>query len=74
MERIPVFILSKYGDNCVMTFEEALKRLGEISEQMENPDITLKSAVELYSEAGELTEICKKNIEEAKLALEKIEQ
>ena len=41
---------------------------------MENPDITLKSAVELYSEANELTEICKKNIEEAKLALEKREQ
>ncbi len=41
---------------------------------MENPDITLKSAVELYSEANELTEICEKNIEEAKLALEKIEQ
>lgn len=57
-----------------MTFEEALNRLKEISEQMENPDITLKSAVELYSEANKLTEICKKNIDEAKLALEKIEQ
>ena len=57
-----------------MSFEEALNRLREISEQMENPDITLKSAVELYSEANKLTEICKKSIEEAKLALEKIEQ
>lgn len=57
-----------------MTFEEALKRLNEISEQMENPDITLRNAVELYSEANKLTEICSKSIEEAKLALEKIEQ
>ena len=57
-----------------MTFEEALNRLTEISQEMENPDITLKSAVELYSEANKLTEICKKSIEEAKLTLEKIEQ
>ena len=57
-----------------MTFEEALKRLNEISERMETPDITLKSAVELYSEANKLTEICGKSIEEARLELEKIEQ
>lgn len=57
-----------------MTFEEALKRLNEISELMENPDITLKNAVELYAEANKLTDICNKSIEEAKLALEKIEQ
>ncbi len=57
-----------------MTFEEAIKRLEEISKQMENPEITLKNAVELYSEANKLTEICNKNIEEAKIALEKIEE
>ncbi|MCM1054909.1 MAG: exodeoxyribonuclease VII small subunit [Bacteroides sp.] len=57
-----------------MTFEEALKRLNEISELMEDPNITLKNAVELYSEADKLTEICNKSIKDAKLALEKIEQ
>lgn len=56
-----------------MTFEEALKRLNEISELMENPEITLKNAVELYEEANKLVEICNKNINEAKIALEKIE-
>lgn len=56
-----------------MTFEEALKRLNEISELMENPEITLKNAVELYEEANKLVEICNKNISEAKIALEKIE-
>ncbi len=40
-----------------MTFEEALKRLNEISGLMENPDITLKNAVELYSEANKLVDI-----------------
>ncbi len=57
-----------------MTFEEALERLKEISELMENPEITLKNAVELYSEADKLTEVCKKNIDEAKLSLEKLEK
>lgn len=57
-----------------MTFEEALNRLKEISELMENPDITLKNAVELYEEADKLTDVCKKSIEEAKLSLEKLEK
>lgn len=56
-----------------MTFEEALKRLNEISQLMENPDITLKNAAELYAEANKLTGICKENIEQAKLSLETLE-
>ena len=57
-----------------MTFESALDRLNEISKTMENPDITLKNAVELYSEAKELVAFCNKSIDEAKLSLEKIDQ
>lgn len=55
-----------------MTFEEALKRLNEISKEMENPEITLKNAVELYSEASELIGICRSGLDEAKLMLEKV--
>lgn len=57
-----------------MTFESALERLTEISKTMENPDITLNNAVELYSEAKELVDFCNKSIAEAKLRLEKIEE
>lgn len=57
-----------------MTFESALERLNEISKSMENPDITLKNAVELYAEAKELVDFCNKSIDEAKIALEKIDQ
>ena len=57
-----------------MTFESALERLTEISKTMENPDITLNNAVELYSEAKELVDFCSKSIAEAKLRLEKIEE
>lgn len=55
-----------------MTFEEALKRLNEISGEMENTEMPLKKAVELYSEAAKLIEICRSSIDEAKLSLEKI--
>ena len=57
-----------------MTFESALARLNEISKAMENPDITLKNAVDLYSEAKELVDFCNKSIAEAKLSLEKVEE
>lgn len=57
-----------------MTFESALSRLNEIAKTMENPDITLKNAVELYSEAKELVDFCNKSIAEAKLSLEKVEE
>ena len=57
-----------------MTFESALDRLNEISKAMENPDITLKNAVDLYAEAKELVDFCNKSIAEAKLQLEKVEE
>ena len=57
-----------------MTFESALERLNEIAKTMENPDITLKNAVELYAEAKGLVDFCGKSIAEAKLSLEKVEE
>ncbi len=56
-----------------MKFEEAYKRLGEISAQMEKNDLPLDEAVSLYSEAAALVEECKKEIENAKLEVEKID-
>lgn len=56
-----------------MSFEEAYKRLTEISAEMEKKDLPLEKAVELYSEAASLVNVCKKNIEEARLEVEKID-
>ncbi len=56
-----------------MKFEEAYKRLNEISSEMDNSDIPLEKAVALYSEAAKLVEICKKDIDSAKLEIEKID-
>lgn len=57
-----------------MTYESALERLNEITSQMEDPEITLKNAVDLYAEAKKLIEFCTKCIDEAKLEVEKIEE
>lgn len=56
-----------------MKFEEAYKRLGEISALMEKSDLPLDEAVNLYSEAAALIESCKTEIENARLEVEKID-
>ena len=56
-----------------MKFEEAYKRLNEISVEMDNKDIPLEKAVALYSEAARLAEACRGDIEAAKLEIEKID-
>lgn len=56
-----------------MKFEEAYRRLEDISKEMEKTDLPLEKAVALYTEAAGLVNICKKEIENAKLEIEKIE-
>lgn len=53
-----------------MNFEEAYKRLNAISAEMEDKDLPLDKAVELYSEAAKLVDACKKDIGNAKLKVE----
>lgn len=53
-------------------FEKGMKRLSEISEQM-NGDIPLEMSIKLYSEAAELVRKCRDYIDSAKLAVEQTE-
>lgn len=53
-------------------FEKGMKRLSEISEQM-NGDIPLEMSIKLYSEAAELVKKCRDYIDSAKLAVEQTE-
>ena len=53
-------------------FEKGMKRLSEISEQM-NGDIPLEMSIKLYSEAAELVKKCREYIESAKLIVEQTE-
>jgi len=55
-----------------MTFEQAMKRLEEISGNIQLNDITLDESVKLYSEATELIAFCGAKLENAKLQIENI--
>ena len=50
-----------------MKFEEALLKLNEIVEKLDDGELTLEDSVKLYKEGIDLSAQCKKQIEEAKL-------
>ena len=54
-------------------FEEALEKLAEINEKLESDEISLENSVKLFKEGLELSKLCQKKLDEAKLEIEKIE-
>lgn len=54
-------------------FEEALERLAEISEKLESEEISLDDSIKLFKEGLELSKLCQKKLDEAKLEIEKVE-
>lgn len=54
-------------------FEKAIERLSEINEKLESDEISLDEAIELFKEGIELSKLCQKKLDEAKLELEKAE-
>lgn len=57
-----------------MSFETAMKRLDELSAQMEQPDISLDNSIKCYKEAVELVAFCRKYIDDAKLTVQNLEE
>ena len=53
-------------------FENALKRLEEISDLLENEDTPLEDSIKLFEEGIELKEICEEKLKSAKLKIDKI--
>ena len=51
------------------TIEEALKRLEDIAEKLEDPDLDLDQAVRLYEEGLQLYERCAKKLDAAELRI-----
>lgn len=49
--------------NNEFNLEDAFKRLNEINNLLEDPETTLKSSLELYSEGVSLANECKKSLE-----------
>lgn len=55
-----------------MSFEEAMKRLEEITETLSSQKISLESMVILYEEGTELKKHCLTMLEEAKIRVDTI--
>ena len=55
-------------------FEEALKRLEAVVEQLNNEEISLEDSVALYEEGIKLSKICTETLENAALKIEQIDQ
>lgn len=53
------------GRKKELNFEEAMNRLKEISEQMENNDIGLEESMQLFKEGMELSKYCNQKLDEA---------
>lgn len=54
-------------------FEEALTKLAEINKKLEADEISLDDSIELFKEGLELSKLCQRKLDEAKLEIEKIE-
>lgn len=52
-----------------MKFEEAVLKLNEIVEKLENGELSLEDSIKLYQEGIELSMSCKKEIENAKIKI-----
>lgn len=53
-------------------FEEALTRLEEIVDALEDESISLEKSIELYEEGIELSKLCTETLEEAELRIQKV--
>lgn len=52
-----------------MSFEENLKKLGEIVSELEKNDISLEKAVELYGDGVKLSVECREQLNNAQLKI-----
>jgi exodeoxyribonuclease VII small subunit len=57
-----------------LSFEEALKKLELIVEQLEDEDITLEDSVKLYEEGVQLSQFCAEILEQAELRIEQVNE
>lgn len=57
-----------------LSFEEALKKLESIVEQLEDEQITLEDSVKLYEEGVKMSKFCAEILEQAELRIEQVNE
>ncbi|MEM1514287.1 MAG: exodeoxyribonuclease VII small subunit [Candidatus Thermoplasmatota archaeon] len=53
-------------------FEEALKKLDEIIEELEKGELTLEETISKFEEGIKLCKLCKEKIQKAEMKIEKL--
>ncbi len=62
------------ADKERLSFEEALKKLESIVEQLEEEEITLEDSVKLYEEGVKMSRFCTEILEEAELRINQVNE
>lgn len=57
-----------------MTYEQAIKKLEEIVEKLEDGSLSIEESLELYEEGAKLSEFCHKILKEARQKLTDISE
>lgn len=57
-------------ESLALTFEEALKRLEEVVDQLESGDIPLETAIDLFQEGITLSQICGHKLDKVEQKIE----
>lgn len=55
-----------------LTFEKAMQRLEEITEKIQNQEVTLEESLVLYQEGIELSKFCKEQLDRFQNRLEEL--
>jgi len=60
--------------NDALPFEEALKKLEDVVDAMENGDLPLEQLIRRFEEGTGLVKVCQGKLEEAELKVQQLEQ
>jgi len=63
---------AKKKEGAPATFEEAMRRLEKIVEQLENGDVPLEQAMDLYEEGIAVSKVCAEKLTRAELTLKRL--
>ena len=55
-----------------LSFEDALKQLESIVDQLESQEITLEDSVKLYEQGMELSKLCNQVLHQAELKIQQV--
>ena len=59
-------------NNIELSFEDGLKKLEDIVDQLESGDIDLEKSVELYKKGMDLKKICEEKLKKVELQIKQI--